>query len=432
MNNTPEKQKKIIRAWTFYDWANSSYPLVITTAIFPIFYEAVTTTLLPDGSSNDKVAFFGRTYINTALISYASAAMFLLVSFLIPFLSGIADYMGNKKTFMRFFCYLGSFSCMALFFFTPEKLEWGIFTYMLAGIGFWGSLVFYNAYLPEIAPPEAHDRISAQGYALGYIGSAILLLACLGFILTDTLPAKWSFVFTGLWWFGFSHYTLYMLPSTPSAEIRRTNIFLKGFKELQQVWQEIKQDTRLKRYLYAFFVYSMAVQTIMLMAVYFGTKEVQWPQEDDARSGLIISVLLIQLIAIPGAYGLSALSGRIGNINALITVVMLWIIICVLALWVYLPWQFYLIAAGVGLVMGGIQSLSRSTYAKFLPPTKDTSSYFSFYDVAEKVGIVIGVFSYGLIEEFTGSMRNSIFVLAAFFALGAFLLFRVPAKAEKK
>lgn len=422
--------KKIINAWAFYDWANSSYPLVITTAIFPIFYEAVSTTQLPDGSSSDIVSFFGRDYVNTALISYASGFMFLLVSVLIPLLSGIADYMGNKKSFLKLFCYIGSFSCMLLYFFDVRFLEVGVLTYIMAGIGFWGSLVFYNAYLPEIADEKEHDRISAKGYSLGYIGSALLLIVCLALIMTETLPAKWAFVFTGLWWLGFAQYTFYNLPSVSAKAKSKENLLLKGFNELYSVWQQIKNNMVLKRYLRAFFVYSMSVQTIMLMAVYFGTKEIAWPKEDDAKTGLIISVLLIQFLAIPGAYGLSWLSSKIGNIKALVFIVFCWIIICISALWVYTPIQFYGIAAAVGIVMGGIQSLSRSTYSKLLPHTTDTSSYFSFYDVSEKIGIVIGVFAYGFIEEITGSMRNSIFFLATFFAMGIILLLLVPK--EKK
>lgn len=312
-----KRNKKTINAWAFYDWANSSYPLVITTAIFPIFYESVTTSTLANGTSSDEVLFFGRHYINTALISYASAFMFLLVSVLIPLLSGMADYMGNKKSFLKGFCYLGAFSCMMLYFFDVRFLELGILTYIMAGIGFWGSLVFYNAYLPEIAHESKHDSISAKGYALGYIGSALLLIVCLVFILTEILPAKWAFVFTGIWWLGFAQYTFMHLPNGSAKTVVKEKLLLKGFNELKNVWKQIQNNTVLKRYLRAFFVYSMSVQTIMLMAVYFGTKEITWPKEDDAKTGLIISVLLIQFLAIPGAYGLSWLSSKIGNIKAL-------------------------------------------------------------------------------------------------------------------
>ena len=418
--------KKIQNGWAFYDWANSVYPLVITSAIFPIFYEGLT-----NGENGNTVSFFGFELINTSLISFVSAASFLLISSFLPLLSGIADYMGNKKRFLQFFCYLGATSCMLLAFFNVENLELSLLAFFMASVGFWSSLVFYNAYLPEIAPVEEHDKLSAKGFSLGYLGSSSLLIICL--ILVLSAPTKeaaffnmrLSFVMTGLWWIGFSQITYSRLPKTPKKG-QEKNIIWKGYRELKNVWRELKHTKRLKRYLGAFFVYSMAVQTIMIMAVYFGSQEISWPDEDAARVGLISSVLLIQFIAILGAFLLSRFSAIVGNLKALMLVVFLWICICVGALWVYTPTHFYITAAAVGLVMGGIQALSRSTYSKFLPETKDTASYFSFYDIAEKLGIVIGTFSYGFIQQITGSMRNSIFALIVFFVAGFILLLRVP------
>jgi MFS transporter, UMF1 family len=418
--------KKIQNGWAFYDWANSVYPLVITSAIFPIFYESLT-----NGDDGNTVIFFGYEFINTSLISFVSAASFLFISSFLPLLSGIADYMGNKKRFLQFFCYLGATSCMSLAFFNVENLELSLLAFFMASVGFWSSLVFYNAYLPEIAPVEEHDKLSAKGFSLGYLGSSSLLIICL--ILVLSAPTKeaaffnmrLSFVMTGLWWIGFSQITYSRLPKTPKKG-QEKNIIWKGYRELKNVWRELKHTKRLKRYLGAFFVYSMAVQTIMIMAVYFGSQEISWPDKDAARGGLITSVLLIQFIAILGAFLLSRFSAIMGNLKALMLVVFLWICICIGALWVYTPTHFYITAAAVGLVMGGIQALSRSTYSKFLPETKDTTSYFSFYDIAEKLGIVIGTFSYGFIQQITGSMRNSIFALIVFFVVGFILLLRVP------
>lgn len=424
--------KKIINAWAFYDWANSVYPLVITTAIFPVFYEASVyhTTEVVNGEEVKYVTIFGYNVVNTALISFVSAIAFLLVSIMVPFLSGIADYLGNKKRFLQFFCYLGAISCMGLYFFSASYILPSLLIYLLAAIGFWGSLVYYNAYLPEIAFEKDHDHISAKGFSLGYLGSALLLILCLGLVMTETMPAKWAFVLTGIWWIGFAQVTFRKLPNTRRVKTGEKGVVWKGFKELKKVFKELKSTTRLKRFLAAFFLYSMGVQTVMLMAVYFGAKEISWPSEDKSKAGLIISVLIIQFVAIGGAYLLSWLSGKLGNLNALKIVVLSWVAICVSALWITTPVHFYIIAACVGLIMGGIQALSRSTYAKFLPETKDTSSYFSFYDVAEKIGIVIGTLSYGLLEQITGSMRNSIFSLIVFFALGFILLLLVP-KHEK-
>lgn len=412
--------KKIISAWTFYDWANSVYPLVITTAIFPIFYEAVVPK---------TVDFFNFNFINTELYSYIISLSFILVAFLSPILSGIADYTGNKEKSMKFFCYLGSLSCISLFFFSPEYLELSMISVLLASIGFWGSLVFYNAYLPEIATPNLHDKISAQGFSRGYIGSSILLIICLVLIQVFKVDARYSFVLTGLWWMGFSQITYARLPNNVYNRIPSGNIFFQGFKELNKVWNELKQMKQLKRYLAAFFVYSMGVQTVMIMAIFFGTKEISWADEESKTTGLIVSVLIIQFIAIPGAYLMAALSSKVGNIKALGANIFIWIGICIAAYaFVRTPLHFYGVAGVVGFVMGGIQSLSRSTYSKLLPETQDHASFFSFYDVVEKIGIVIGTFMFGFIEGFTGDIRKSILGLILFFVLGFLLLLTVPKK----
>ena len=417
------KDKKVQKAWTFYDWANSVYPLVISSAIFPIFYE---------GYVDSKVMFFGFEFINTALITILSAVYFLLLVFILPFLSGIADAFDNKKVFMRFFCYLGSFSCILLSFFDKNHLEISLLLFVLTGIGYWSSLVFYNAFLPEIADKKDHDSLSARGFSMGYIGSVILLIVCLILIFSSIeeqrpFYTRLCFALTGLWWFGFSHVTFRRLPSGKKVVLNDKTTYQKGITELKKVWKYVLRTKRLKRFIYSFFVYSMAVQTIMLVAVYFGTKEINWGSGSNAKMGLIISILLIQLIAIPGAILLSKISKIKGNLFALKLSIFIWILLCFSAFLVYEPIHFYFIAGFVGLVMGGIQSLSRSTFSKYIPKaTKDTSSFFSFFDISEKLGIVIGMFSYGFIEQITGSMRNSIVALVVFFIIGLLLLFQVP------
>lgn len=429
--------KKLLNAWAFYDWANSVYSLVISSAVFPIFYGALTVLKDDDGNVlTDRVQFLGMDLNNDTLISFVTAAAFLVVSFLSPFLSGIADYVGNKKIFMKFFCYMGAVSCIGLFWFNMEHLWFGLLCYFLALIGFWGSLVFYNSYLPDIAYPEQQDKISAKGYSLGYIGSVILLIVCLAMILMyDTfgfedegLPTRLSFVLTGVWWIGFSQYTYFYLPKGNKKQKLTRNVLFNGFKELKKIWHKLKQNKPLRRYLAAFFLYSMAVQTIMLIATYFGIEELDWG-ETDSTTGLIISILLIQLVAILGAVLTSRASAKYGNIQTLIVINFIWIAICVYAYTITVPLQFYITAAFVGLVMGGIQSLSRSTYSKLIPEgEKDTASFFSFYDVSEKIGIVIGLASYGWVAEVTHSIRNAILFFIVFFVLGVILLFRVPRK----
>lgn len=429
--------KKVINAWAFYDWANSVYPLVVSTSIFPIFYETITGSEgIGTGPNQDMISFWGFELTNTALYSFVVAASFLVVSFISPILSGMADYSGSKKGFLKFFCYLGAISTATLYFFDENHLEWSMLSIFFASIGFWNSLVFYNAYLPEIAEPKDHDRISAKGFSMGYFGASILLIICLilmNKLIPDLLPfemsAKQSFVLVALWWIGFSQITYRQLPKSKSSHKMTKEILGNGFRELKKVWEFIKETIQLKRFLFSFFVFSMGVQTIMLMAVLFAKKVVF---TDGDSSGLIIAVLIIQFIAIPGAYLFSFVSKYIGNIMTLIIALVVWVFVCVFAYFVVdSQLTFYALAGIVGFVMGGTQSLSRSTYSKFLPETDDTASFFSFFDITEKIGIVIGMVAFGLMESLFGDIRASVLALMVFFIIGVVLLFRVPKKEVK-
>ena len=429
--------KKVIRGWVFYDWANSVYNLVISSAIFPIFYDTVTREAYLNNhpelngtvdNSQVMVDFFGSQVSPSVLMSFTLSASFLVVSILSPMLSGVADFSGNKKKFMQFFCYLGALSCITLFWFDAEKIELGMLSLFLASIGFWNSLVFYNAYLPEIAEPKDHDRISAKGYTMGYFGSMILLVICLAMIMfVDASLTKYSFILVGLWWIGFSQVTYLVLPNNVFGRKKEKGIIWKGFKELKKVFVEFKKIKKLKRFLGSFFFFNTGVQTVMLMAVLYAKREIFVGQyEAEGQTGLIIAILLIQLLGAAGAFIISRLSAKIGNIKSLIIVVGFWVPLCVFAYWLTTPTQFYILASGVGLVMGGVQALSRSTYSKFLPETTDHASYFSFYDVTEKIGIVFGTFFFGFMEYITGDIRFSILSVIFFFVVGLILLFFVP------
>lgn len=426
--------KKLLYAWAFYDWANSVYSLVIASAIFPIYYQSLFKT-----AGVTTVTVFGGAIRSTPLISYTTAGAFLFVAIISPLLSGIADYVGNKKNFMKFFCYLGALSCIGLYFFSLEHIYMSLFFYFFGLVGFWGSLVYYNSYLPDVAYPEQQDRISAHGFALGYIGSVLLLIFNLAMVMKPEwfgLPQgdvgsvqamKWSFVLVGVWWIVFSQFTFYYLPKGNRYGKKVTRkILLNGFQELKGIYASLSENIYLKRYLIAFFVYSMAVQTVLLVATYFGEQEIGWGSMEEKTIGLISSILIIQLVAVLGSILTARASERFGNIPVLILLNLIWVTICLVAYFISTPMHFYITAGFVGMVMGGIQSLSRSTYSKLLPETKDTTSFFSFYDVAEKIGIVIGMMLYGFIDQISGSMRNSILFLVIFFISGVFLLFRVP------
>lgn len=408
--------KKIITGWAMYDWANSVYNLVITTTFFPAYYAAVTSLKnFPDG-----IVFLGRHFVNTELKDYVLATGFLLIALLSPILSSVADYKGNKKNFMRFFCYLGAASCSLLFFFDQSNIIIGLLCFMFAGIGFYGSQVFYNSYLPEIAAEEDRDRVSAKGFSMGYLGSVLMQLIGFGLVMgmnDKTMAIKITFLLVGIWWISFAQITFNALPnSTKSERKAKKHVLVNGFHELKIVWEQMVHLPILKRFLTAFFFYSMGVQTFMLVAIDFGIKELKLPDQQ-----LIITAVIIQIVAIIGALGMSKLSSRFGNFNILIFTVLLWIGVCISGYFITTETHFYIIAALVGLVMGGIQSLSRSTYSKLMPETKDTASFFSFFDVTEKLAIVIGLFTFGFIEGIS-SIRNSILSLVIFFVIGFAML----------
>jgi MFS transporter, UMF1 family len=411
--------KKIVNGWAMYDWANSVYNLVITTTFFPAYYAAVTSIKnFPDG-----ISLFGRNFVNTELKDYVLATGFLLIALLSPILSSIADYKGNKKNFMRFFCYLGAISCSLMFFFDKNNVMLGLVCFMFAGIGFYGSQVFYNSYLPEIASEKDMDRISAKGFTMGYIGSVLLQLVGFGLVVVmkedPSLPLKITFLLVGVWWVVFAQIPFSRLPNRSDKSERKLkkNVLTNGFHELKLVWNQVSKMPVLKRFLTAFFFYSMGVQTVLLVAIDFGIKILNLENVK-----LIITAVLLQVVAIIGALLMSRLSGRFGNIQVLIFTVILWVCACIGGYNIQTEMHFYIVASFVGLVMGGIQALSRATYAKLMPQTKDTASFFSFYDVTEKFAIVIGLFSFGIIEGLTKDMRNSILVLIIFFVLGLIFL----------
>jgi len=415
---------KVIRAWCVYDWANSVYNLVITSTIFPIYYISVTTI---EGS--DLVKFFGFSVPNTVLYSYSLSFSFLVIAFMQPFLSGIADSAGNKKSFMKAFTYLGSISSISLYFFSGSNVEFGITASVLASVGYGGALVFYNSFLPEISTFDQYDRVSAKGFSYGYLGSVLLLIFNLAMIqkpewfgLSEgSLPARISFLTVGIWWLGFAQITFHYLPGNIYKREVKKNYLSVGYREIRKVWRSLDELPELKKFLISFFFYSIGVQTIMYLAATFGDKELQL-----SAGKLIITVLIIQLVAIVGSYIFAKISEVRGNRFSLIIMILIWILVSVAAFYTYTDYQFFALAFTAGMVMGGIQSLSRSTYSKLIPSnTIDHTSYFSFYDVTFNLSIVIGTFFYGLIEHWTGSMRYSALALGGFFIIGLIFLVNV-------
>lgn len=414
---SPKNDKRIITGWAFFDWANSAYALVITVAIFPGYFLELT---------NDVVNVFGLRMTDSTLYAWSIALAYLVIALISPILSGIADYGGKKKVFLRFFTTLGALACISLLFFTGMPTLWvGVVGFILATIGFAGGIVFYNSFLPLIATEDRYDDVSAKGFSYGFIGSVILLIINLVVIMKynwfgfpDGLRAvPVAFVMVGLWWIGFAQIPLRRLPAdTPPRS--RENLLTKGYEELVKVWHTIRGDRNTQAFLFAFFCYNAGVQAVLFLASTFAEKELHF-----SSTGLIFLVLILQIVAIGGAWASAKLSGIKGNKFSIMVMLLIWAGICVVGYFVQTGLDFYLLAVAVGMVMGGIQALSRATYAKFLPEnTPDTASYFSFYDVMDKISTVAGTFVFGFVEQLTGGMRNSVATLAVFFLISLLVL----------
>lgn len=420
----------MIQGWVMYDWANSVYQLTVTSAILPSYWAVVTMN-----GDKDVVSFFGINIINTVLYSWAIASAYLLLAFLSPIMSSIADYTGRRKTFMKVFTWLGAIGCGLLFFFDRNTIELGAIAFSLGTLGYAGSIVFYNSFLPVIAEPKDHDRISARGYSMGYLGGVILLLFNLLMILKpgwfgipadSSLPARISFLTVCVWWIGFSQITFRRLPKYVYKKREgHANVFLNGYKELRLVFQQVRHSKKLSLYLISYLFFMMGLLSVMFLAASFGKKVIHL---DD--SVLIPTILLIQFLGMFGAWFFARLSGKIGNLRALIISLLSWTVICAGAYFIQHAIGFVIAAFFIGLVMGGTQALARSTYSKMLPETTDHTSFFSFFDVMEKLATAAGTFSFGLIEAITGSMRASVLLIGIFFLIGTGFILMIPRRKE--
>lgn len=409
--------KKTINAWALFDWANSAYALVISTAIFPSYFEEYTPKEITLGSFN---------FSNSSLYSFAVSFSYIIIASLSPLLSGIADYSGRRKFFLKTFTLIGSLACTALYFFKGEPQLWlGTSAFILATIGFAGSLVFYDSYLPLIVTEDRYNKVSAKGYTYGYIGSVILLIFILLMIqkpvwfgLSDgQLGARIGFLLVGVWWLGFAQYTFKYMPKD-KKNLFTAGMIKNGYREIAGAFNRVRNIPNIKHFLLAFFFYSAGVQTVIYLATIFAKKELAFETAE-----LILLVLILQLVAIGGAYVFSLLGNRKGNKFSIMVMICIWIFICIAAYFTYDKLFFYVLASFVGLVMGGIQSLSRASYSMLIPEKDhDTTSYFSFYDVVYKSAIVGGTFSFGLVDNITNNMRYSVLTLAIFFILGLYFM----------
>lgn len=429
MQTNINRNKKAVFGWTMYDWANSVYALAITTAIFPTYYSAISKSpdvMIRMDENMSIVKFLGLEIPSVSLYSYALSFSYFLIVFLSPILGAMADYSGSKKKFMFGFCTLGSLSCSLLYFFDAQHYSLGIILFVMAALGYAGGNIFNDAFLPEVAEPSEYARVSARGFMMGYIGSVIQLIICLVLIMKyemfgfsdATSATKLSFIIVGLWWFGFAQITFTNLKdSKPEHKVDNKHIFKESFAELLKVLHIIKENKNMKGFLIAFLFYNMGIQTVLYMASLFGTEEIhlKTPQ-------LIMTVLIIQLVAIVGSQVFARASEKFGNIRTLLTGIIVWIVICIVAYFINTASQFYMIAGSVGFIMGGMQALSRATYSLLIPETEDNASFFSFYSITDKLSIILGLLSYGWVNQITRNMRTSILFLISYFIIGAILL----------
>ncbi len=417
--------KKTINSWALFDWANSAYALVISTAIFPIYFTANTPEIVNIG---------GLEFTNSSLYTFAVSFSFILIAFMSPILSGIADYSGRKKYFLKLFTIIGSIACSSLWFFDGAGTYWiGTIGFIVATVGFAGAIVFYNSYLPEIVTEDQYDKVSAKGFAYGYVGSVILLIAILFMINkyemfgfpSEKTPIRIGFVLVGIWWLVFGLISFKGLPEDVKLA-KPDNLLKKGFEEIKSVFGKLQSRPNIKRFLASFFFYSAGVQTVIYVASIFAKDELGFESTE-----LITIILLLQLLGIIGAFLFAYISKITTNKTSLIITILIWTLVCIAAFFCATKPQFYIIAATVGMVMGGIQSMSRSTYSKLLDEgEEDTTSYFSFYDVVYKLAVVLGTGSFAMVDYITRDMRYSILVLALYFVIGLVLL--LITKIERK
>lgn len=411
------ERKQLHRAWSMYDWANSAYQLVIVTAIFPIYYSNVVPEFIP---------IFDHSIDRNAIYLYALSIAYLLVSIGSPLFSSLADYSGNKTQYMKFFTYLGAISCASMFFFDGEWYWVGIIGLLLSTVGYKSSFVFYNAFLPVIANEEEQNRVSAQGYVYGYLGSTILLLLSLGLIMfpdtfgvTAGIASRLTFLAVGVWWIVFAIHPFKVLKTVDESQHDGKANLSQGFNLLITVFKQVNASPLLRWFLLAYFFLIMGVQTVFYSATLFGKDELKM-----SADLLIITMLVIQFVGALGAYSFAKLSDRIGHFKGLYIVAVVWFLVTFAAYFITNSTQYIAASFFIGLVMGGIQASTRSTYASLLPKTKDHASFFSFYDVMENVAIVIGTFTMGGLTAYYENLRSPILIIASFFIIGIiFLIF---------
>jgi UMF1 family MFS transporter len=406
------EHRKILRSWKMYDWANSGFATTIMAAVLPEFYSSVA------GATLDKTTA-------TSYWGYSNTIAMLIIAIAAPLLGAISDHSGAKKRF------LGAFACVGI---VATGLLIGIgsgmwivasILYIFGRVGFGGGNIFYDSLLPHVAGPEEIDRVSAEGYAYGYLGGGILLALNLSMILKPDffgIPnAAWasriSFLSVALWWAIFC-IPIFKHVAEPRAVIagdESLNPLKAGYQRLRRTFKDIRRFKELAKFLVAFWLYNDGIGTIIIMAVIFGA------EIGIGRTHLIGAILMVQFVGIPFTVLFGRLPKRIGTKKSILLALGVYAIITILGYFMQKPIHFWLLAFLVSMVQGGTQALSRSMYAS-MAPTSKSAEFFGFYNVSSKFAGIIGPTLFGVVGQLSGTSRISIISIIFFFLAGASIL----------
>src|SRR6056297_3618597 len=417
-----DKQKRTVYAWAMYDWANSAFATVILATVLPIFYKDVAGINLP---GNLAASYWG----------YTQTIAMIIIAFIAPILGAAADYSDSKKTFLKFFVFLGITGTALLFFVNQGDYLLASLFFIIANIGFSGGNVFYDGFLTDISDSDSIDYISSLGYASGYLGGGLILAVNLLMISKPNLfgissvtaATQISFVTVAVWWLIFSLPAFKYLPE-PEKKVEKIPLkkyTVMAFGRLKSTFVHIRKYRELWKFLLAFWLYNDGIGTIIRMAAIYG-REVGIDQTD-----LIGALLLTQFIGIPFALFFGKMGQHFGAQKGIFAALMVYVFITGYGFFISTARDFWILAALVGVVQGGAQALSRSLYGSMIPRDK-SAEFFGFFGVSSKFAAILGPTVFAAVSQLTGSGRNGILAVALFFILGMIMLSAVDVEKGRR
>jgi len=425
MNNMPTKKQSWF-GWCMYDWANSAFATVILSAVLPVYF----VSLVPEEGARISFLGFNHIFRASSLWGYAVSCSMLIVAITSPYLGSRADRLSIHRRFLFAYCLFGVLATSFLFFATPGRYLLAAFLFICANIGFAGSNVFYNAFLPKLAANHELDRLSSRGFAYGYIGGGIALLLVFGMIQGYSFlgfadkgaASRAGFLLTGLWWFLFAVPT-YLYVRIPASPIM-VNSRHRGIRGYFRIFAEIKKHPSLLLFLIAFLFYNDGIQTIIVVAAIFAREELGLSQVT-----ILSCFLMIQFVAMPGTLLFGRLAEVSGAKRSLYLALFLFILVTIYAYFMNKAWEFWLLGFVIAIILGGSQAVSRSLFSSLIPEGKH-AEFFGFYAISAKFASIFGPLLFALIIDITGSARLSILALTFFFVTGMLVLTQVKTANE--